>query len=120
MLEDQSVPSGLVTWMVWLSEIGPDSCRYSEFSMRRSYPLIGAYNGRRLNPRLLTAMRWPSAVTWNADAEGSVNCELESTKFHWVTAAGSGCLVVISFSSSIVGLSTCNEFAPTGGICKPR
>src|SRR5258708_38937734 len=99
MLEAQRFPDGFFTSITWLSETGEASWRYIEFSIRKSYISKGAYSGRRLNPTATTVIGWPSAVTVNELGDGAAKLPLASTRFHWDTGAGSGCLVLMSFSS---------------------
>src|SRR5437867_1187850 len=100
MLAGQRLPAGFFTSITWLSEIGVASCRYIEFSTRKSYISNGAYSGRRLKPTPVTVMGRPSAVTVKAPLAGAEKLPLPSTRFHADGVEEPEGTVLMSLSSS--------------------
>src|ERR1041385_4269074 len=62
-----------------------------------------------------TLTDWPATVTANSLVAGAVKLPLPSTKFHAVTGAGSASLVVMRWSSRMVGEMMRRLFSSTIG-----
>src|SRR5690242_15560476 len=98
--------------MTWLSEIGVDSWRYRQLSMRRSNFFSGAYNGRRLKPTAVTGMDCPFAVTENRPVDGVRNVKALLTRLKLVGVVEPDAALLMFFNSSNVGVITCNVYSP--------